>query len=226
MKHTAAPKAGLLLDIMAANERYGLNIPWIVAFSSTSAAFGFPGQTPYCAANAVLDSLAQFPRKNGDPEVVAINWGPWAEAGMAQKGTRAYEESVKEGDTPLETETALDCLEMVIANIASLPTRQFLVADAQWEKTSWRDSAYLRELVKPRAAKAAASGVREFLASHVERDWGDVAELNSLDLGLDSLDLVQLRGNFIKQFYAAPLSLFNTPQSFSSLASALEALKP
>ena len=49
--------------------------------------------------------------------------------------------------------------EMVIANIASLPTRQFLVADAQWEKTSWRDSAYLRELVKPRAAKAAASGV-------------------------------------------------------------------
>jgi hypothetical protein len=81
-------------------------------------------------------------------------------------------------------------------------------------------------LVKPPAARSTSGGVKAFLAQGVERDWDDVADLTSLDLGLDSLDLVQLRGAFIKQFYAAPLSLFNTPQPFRALASALEALKP
>lgn len=61
-----------------------------VLFSSTSSLFGSPGQGNYAAANAVLDSMAPYWSAQGDVRAVAVQWGPWAEAGMAAvKGTVA-----------------------------------------------------------------------------------------------------------------------------------------
>ncbi|CAJ1437568.1 unnamed protein product, partial [Effrenium voratum] len=57
-------------------------------FSSTSALFGSPGQANYSASNSVLDSLAPFWSAQ-DPESAifrnarSVQWGPWAEVGMA-----------------------------------------------------------------------------------------------------------------------------------------------
>jgi len=57
-------------------------------FSSTSSLFGSPGQGNYSASNAVLDSLAPHWSAQGARRARSIQWGPWAEAGMAvQKGT-------------------------------------------------------------------------------------------------------------------------------------------
>jgi myxalamid-type polyketide synthase MxaB len=45
---------------------------------------GNPGQSNYAAANGFLDGLMQARRRAGLPGL-SINWGPWAEVGMAAR---------------------------------------------------------------------------------------------------------------------------------------------
>jgi thioesterase domain-containing protein/acyl carrier protein len=54
----------------------------IVLFSSTSTVTAPAGQADYVAANEYLNALAQS-RAGGRTRVVAIDWGVWAEVGMA-----------------------------------------------------------------------------------------------------------------------------------------------
>lgn len=87
-----APKArGLVvLRQVAAELRWPTKA--IVAYSSTTSLFGFGGQTNYASANALLDAFADFGDDDlGQVPVVSIQWGPWAEAGMAAVGTKARE---------------------------------------------------------------------------------------------------------------------------------------
>ena len=54
----------------------------LVLFSSTSTLTRPAGQVDYVAANAYLDAVAEA-RRGGLTRVVSINWGVWAETGMA-----------------------------------------------------------------------------------------------------------------------------------------------
>ena len=53
-----------------------------VLFSSVAALLGSPGQSSYAAANGKLDALASAWQRKGTPGT-AIQWGPWADVGMA-----------------------------------------------------------------------------------------------------------------------------------------------
>ncbi|CBL44578.1 Erythronolide synthase, modules 3 and 4 [gamma proteobacterium HdN1] len=63
-------------------ETQHLPLEMFVMFSSLSSMLGAPGQANYAASNAFLDGLAAYRRAKGLP-AIAVNWGPWAEVGMA-----------------------------------------------------------------------------------------------------------------------------------------------
>jgi acyl transferase domain-containing protein/thioesterase domain-containing protein/acyl carrier protein len=57
-------------------------VEWMVLFSSTSTATRSAGQVDYVAANAWLNAFAAA-RNGAKTRVVAVNWGIWADVGMA-----------------------------------------------------------------------------------------------------------------------------------------------
>jgi NAD(P)-dependent dehydrogenase (short-subunit alcohol dehydrogenase family) len=55
---------------------------FLAFFSSVAGRFGNRGQCDYVAANEVLNKLAVYLDRQRPGRAVAINWGPWAKAGM------------------------------------------------------------------------------------------------------------------------------------------------
>ncbi len=58
------------------------SVDLLVLFASTSTATRAAGQVDYVAANEYLNAVA-LARKGGQTRVVAVNWGVWADVGMA-----------------------------------------------------------------------------------------------------------------------------------------------
>lgn len=61
-----------------------MSLDFFVLFSSTASLMGALGQINYASGNAYLDGLARYRTAHGLP-ALSINWGPWAEVGMATK---------------------------------------------------------------------------------------------------------------------------------------------
>jgi NADPH:quinone reductase-like Zn-dependent oxidoreductase/acyl carrier protein len=62
----------------------GMPLDFFVLFSSGAGIFGNPGQSGYAAASVFLDALASARHAAGLP-ALSIDWGPWAEVGMAAR---------------------------------------------------------------------------------------------------------------------------------------------
>ena len=70
-----------LLDALTVNPRA------VVAFTSVAGRYGNAGQVDYAAANDALSRMLAARSRAGDFQGIATDWGPWADVGMATRGS-------------------------------------------------------------------------------------------------------------------------------------------
>ena len=102
----------------------GLELDFLVLFSSLSSLLPAAQMGAYAAANAFLDSLAQHRRGLG-LSALSVNWGPWAGPGM---GAAQAASSAGSGVALLDPGRALSCLDSLL----NADPAQAVVADVDW----------------------------------------------------------------------------------------------
>ena len=101
-------------------------LDFMLFFSSLTALLGNPGQGNYAAANAFLDGLARYRQQQGLP-ALSINWGAWAEIGMAARISQSAATS-GESITPATGSAVLSYL------LRAHRTGQIAVARMDWTR--------------------------------------------------------------------------------------------
>ncbi|MFF2751470.1 type I polyketide synthase [Kitasatospora sp. NPDC058048] len=87
-------------------------LDFLVLYSSLASLTGSAGQANYAAANAFLDALAEQRCHDGQP-ALSINWGPWAEAGLAAR-PELLARLARAGITGIGTDEALTAFGRVL----------------------------------------------------------------------------------------------------------------
>jgi acyl transferase domain-containing protein/surfactin synthase thioesterase subunit len=183
-----------------------------VLFSSILSIFGSAGQANYTAANAFLDALAAQRRGQGLP-ATAVNWGPWADSGIATASGRRGQEIWRARGTrylpPAEAMRAFEHLldrgpDSVAVTITDWPTYLGTVeSGALYAELAspggkrGRDVlAGLRERMKTATGEERRALVREIVRQGAAAVLGTEAPIADdrrlADLGLDSLMAVAL----------------------------------
>lgn len=221
-------------------------LDFFLLFSSIASVLGSPGQANYSAANGFLDAFAVWRRNQGLPATV-INWGPWAESGMAGKETISRSLEAR-GLKLLPPAVALTALEKILGG--SPP--QVVVVDANWSRVQQsmggRRLPILEKLadlgtsepasIKPEIDHAFLGQLREappqererLLEQYFARELARIMGLEpgGIDpeiplsaLGLDSLMAMELKNNLEARLnFTLPVATFVENPSIRSLAQA------
>jgi myxalamid-type polyketide synthase MxaB len=195
-----------------------IQLDFFICFSSMASVLGAAGQSNYAAANAFLDALAHHRRARGLP-AMSINWGPWAEVGMAARLSVAGQ-----GVEKVEVADGRQVLSAFLrpsqrygpaqvgvwrvnwpAFLRHLPAREapaFLSALVQRPTQSKRSTGATDEFLH-RYHATPAEDRAAFLESAIHEDLVAVLGLGTtqaipptkpwMDLGLDSLMMVDLK---------------------------------
>ncbi|WP_226663733.1 type I polyketide synthase [Microbulbifer aggregans] len=91
-----------------------LTLDMFVCFSSIAAIVGWAGQCNYAAANAFMDSFCHWRQRQGFA-ALSVNWGPWANAGMAANlDARDIQRMEDAGMAALTTDQGMGAMEQLL----------------------------------------------------------------------------------------------------------------
>jgi acyl transferase domain-containing protein/acyl carrier protein len=199
-------------------------LDFFVLFSSIASVVPLPGQSDYAAGNAFMDALCHYRQARG-LAALSVNWGPWAEVGMATQ-LDLTEHFERRGLFPMTPDQGLQALSTLIGQ----GTPQATVVSADWPLVGqWypksKAAPILSDLIarsqeanNSAAAQGAAGGAdflrelrladpdtrRSLLESHLRDVAAGVLRLNRsrLDpeqplngLGLDSMMAIELKNS-------------------------------
>ncbi|MBU6350102.1 MAG: SDR family NAD(P)-dependent oxidoreductase [Chloroflexi bacterium] len=195
-----------------------LPLDFFVCFSSAAALLGSPGQGNYAAANAFMDALMQARHQQGLPGL-SINWGPWAEAGMAAP---LHERMQTQGMSLIAAEQGRALfrylLGQTLPQIGVIPA-QLARLESRRSPTSPRPDQNLLQQLRERPGEQRIPLLKAYLRAEIAAVLGlkngDALDMRSrlFDFGLDSLMAVELR-NKIQANLGCPLRstlLFDYP---------------
>ncbi|MGE9290234.1 MAG: SDR family NAD(P)-dependent oxidoreductase, partial [Puniceicoccales bacterium] len=101
----------------------------LTLFASVSGRFGNYGQSDYAAANEVLNRFAlHFRNHSPSTRVISINWGPWADGGMADPGV--LRKLRERGIEPIPPEEGIAFLKGQLGNPA--PSTEVVAGAGPW----------------------------------------------------------------------------------------------
>ena len=214
-----------------------MQLDFFVSFSSIASVWGSKGQAHYAAANGFLDVLAGYRQKLGLAGS-SVNWGPWANGGMASDEAQQWLSRM--GVNLLPPEQALTALGVLLQGT------QTVVADVDWtrfkgiyEARGKRSLLEKIQLPEKSESKPEKSDISQKLAAANESDrvsiltaylQAEVAKVLGMesqpeiqrgffDLGMDSLMAVELKERLEVSFGASlPATLVFESPNIQALA--------
>lgn len=185
--------------VALANALESVDFDFCVCFSSIISIMGAVGQSVYGAANSFIDSLCSFKRKQGK-NIFTIQWGPWAEIGMFSKidkiGVKRYEN---------RNIYAMHAKEALNAFLISLNkgTNQMIVNQKENKKEVAFEKAEIG-LNDDNNNQSVKEKIKEIIAKAIGLENANQIDDNQnlMDLGIDSLLMIEIRMKINKCFNA------------------------
>jgi acyl carrier protein len=224
----------------------GLNLDFFILFSAGAALLGSAGQGNYASANAFLDGFAQYRHQCGLP-VLSINWGAWADVGMASRlGSQNRRRWTSRGMNLIQPARGIQAMQRLMERHVT----QVAVLPIDWNQFGGQQNGksiqpLLRQMIQGKAAQPQTSTltlaeIENISASeqeHALQEYikGQVTQVLGLDpsqslnmylplinLGMDSLMAVELKNKIENDFgINVPIAYFLEEASVNGLAAKL-----